>query len=848
MNRMRSPLPELDDVGKVARGLVAAQPGMGASDLELALATSFGLDPKQGSVTNLFDQVIEELVEDGTWAMLHPDRLVDVCSLSERIVLTHRVNEGEHGIGALTGSLDLAGFSHVVEGLRTSDGVELVPVSAAPGHRAWEVPEGWFDDHPVGTLLAVRVKAAEVTIEVIDDADVVDDSGLVAALRAAYDHEVQEVGLPIDVADLVWSLLVDNPDRFAVPRPPLGDLCREAGLEVGAGQVAHHPGLWDNQLQLERIHATFDYLDTPERRFAALAAIDLFEGRADRADPSVVVEALTGLDDLEVLTAVAGILFDDDEFGADAWEVGAVLTELLAGRLRSPQRARLLWFAALAAERRHEVTDALAHLEAAAAADPAFAPALDRLAWYRSDQGDALGAQRLWRRLQTEFVADDEDAEGDLDLDLAIVSRYVAGAGAGREKTGRNAPCWCGSGRKFKSCHLGRSEQASLSDRVPWLCRKAASYLERRGGDVRDDIRLLAEERAQTAGGGERALQRALADPLLFDVALHELGWFEHFLAERGPLLPDDEALLARSWTLVHRTVYEVVSTTPGTGLNVRDLRTGDMLDVRERAFSAQARPHQMVCGRAVPDGVSSQFIGGLFSVVPGTERDLLEILDEGDGFELMAFVGSLERPPRLSTREGEPLKRCRATLDVRDPDAARRVLDDEYEPDEVHDDRWADILELDDESFERIIRAQLRLEGQTLVVETMSEVRHERVLGVLLELLPSAQVVSDERRIVEPSEWNEAVEDLHADPTPSPELVQAMEAIRDRFEERWCDDSVPALGGLTPRQAVADVTRREEVVRLLASFPEPPPGPPTPADGGLMRPSRLRSLLSLED
>jgi hypothetical protein len=39
------------------------------------------------------------------------------------------------------------------------------------------------------------------------------------------------------------------------------------------------------------------------------------------------------------------------------------------------------------------------------------------------------------------------------------------------------------------------------------------------------------------------------------DLALTEGGWFEEFLDERGELLPDDEALLARSWVLIERTV-----------------------------------------------------------------------------------------------------------------------------------------------------------------------------------------------------------------------------------------------------------------------------------------------------
>ena len=50
----------------------------------------------------------------------------------------------------------------------------------------------------------------------------------------------------------------------------------------------------------------------------------------------------------------------------------------------------------------------------------------------------------------------------------------------------------------------------------------------------------------------------------MLDVVLHELGWFDRFLAERGALLPEDEQLLYASWQLIPRTVYEVVDVNRG--------------------------------------------------------------------------------------------------------------------------------------------------------------------------------------------------------------------------------------------------------------------------------------------
>jgi hypothetical protein len=69
---------------------------------------------------------------------------------------------------------------------------------------------------------------------------------------------------------------------------------------------------------------------------------------------------------------------------------------------------------------------------------------------------------------------------------------------------------------------------------------------------------------------------------------------------------------------------------------------------------------------------------------------------------------------------------------------------------------------------------------------------------------------------------------------------------LREHLEVRWCDESIPALAGLTPRQAAADPTRREALERLLASFEHPHRGRDD-AGSMTMRPARLRELLGLE-
>jgi hypothetical protein len=367
-------------------------------------------------------------------------------------------------------------------------------------------------------------------------------------------------------------------------------------------------------------------------------------------------------------------------------------------------------------------------------ADPVWVPAVDRLAWYSSDRGDTETALNLWRGLgATAAVSDDVRTLESFSLPAASTP-------------GRNERCWCGSGRKFKQCHLGQPWLPPLPERVGWICRKAAAFLERRGGGISHVVYEYAAARAQDPTSTD-SLAQALGDALVIDVVLHEGGWFDRFLDERGALLPDDELILARAWTLVDRTVYELLEVTAGVGVRVRDLRTGDVLDVRERTFSRAAQQGSLLCARAVPDGRSHQFVGGLFPVPPGRERDLLDLLDDGDGFALLEYVAALERPPVVVGPDGE-------------------------------------VLDLSD--------------------------------------LPAPSSL--------------------APPPAGPELQEAMLAFLEEQEQRWCEEPVPALGGVTPLEAAADPTRRDELQRLIASFPA------ADFSSGIysLRPEKLRERLDL--
>ena len=811
------PVPSGEEIVNAVLGTIAAHQPIILDDLDRLVAERLGVQVDDSPFDDLTDRVVDHLLEDsgGPITMLAGDLLVHVESSTAGIVLTHRLSETERDTGVLDASVDLVGFGRRQQ-LRLPGGDEVERVLPDPS--AWVGPPGWLGRFPAGALLAVRIGGdGTAQFTTVDQQPAASDE-LASLLRAVYDDAVAEPWLPVEAEKLVLSMLARDPRAFAEPAAPLTELAVAAGLECRGRFFAHEESVWQSERTAQRDWRVLDRLGTGPQALTAMRVLNLLEDSP--LDTASAREVLAGLYDPDVLGVVPDELLgvaDDPEL---LTRTAALTDRLLAVASKPDEQAVAHWLTAVVAERRGEVLDAESHLRAAVRADPGWGCAVDRLAWYESDRGDAVAALTRWQQLG--MTAETSD-------DVRTVGPFAAASGP---KLGRNEPCWCGSGRKFKTCHLGRPVRAPLPDRVGWLCRKATAYLERRGGAVPLDVIEHVAARAVDPDDPE-SVQDACRDPLLLDVVLHEGGWFERFLADRGPLLPDDEAILARSWTLVARTVYEVLDVRPDRGLTLRDLRTGDHLEVRERSFSREARVGTLVCGRAVPDGESHQLVGGLFGVPPGRERALLDLLDEGDGIALLDHVAAQHRPPTLVSSDGDPVVDCHVVLAVPDPTQARRELDRRYQPEE---EGWV-LLEEVAEDENRLL-ATVGLSGSEITVRTHTEARLDHLLDELCSALPGSEVVTDERRPITLSA--RPAQGAQDAPPVDPDVLAALV---ERQEQRWCEEPVPALDGHTPRDAPAGPTRRAELARLIDSFPELDP------DAGAigLRPARLRALLGLD-
>ena len=409
---------------------------------------------------------------------------------------------------------------------------------------------------------------------------------------------------------------------------------------------------------------------------------------------------------------------------------------------------------------------------------------------------------------------------------------------AERRDIGRNDPCWCGSGRKYKVCHRNR-ETVPLEDRAAWLYQKAATYL--RDGPWRNDLMDVATIRAEHWDEYD-ALLRAIQDPLVCDAVLFEGGAFAAFVEERGDLLPDDERLLAEQWLLVERSVHEIEAVAPGRGFTARDVRTGDRVEVRERTASRSLKPGTLICARLVPCGETIQCFGGLELLGVGERDQLVDLLDTEPGpDDLVAFLSRGFAPPVLQNTEGEPMVFCTAALRSDDPTALAAALDRTYARD---DDEQIWIEHVTTMGMPRV-RATISLDQAVVTVATNSEPRMDRVLEALRELEPELQLLDETREpatdLEEAARRTPATSESAMLDPDDPAVAEVLKEFVLAHEKSWFDEPVPALSGVTPREAAADPTRRDDLLRLLDHYDSMSAGP------GAMDTRRLRAELGLE-
>lgn len=210
---------------------------------------------------------------------------------------------------------------------------------------------------------------------------------------------------------------------------------------------------------------------------------------------------------------------------------------------------------------------------------------------------------------------------------------------------GRNDPCPCGSGRKYKHCCLAGSELTEARWRA-W--REAEGTAVRAvlefAGDVWGEEFLAAAFKEFFAGSPEPDDPRAhgtweqLFLPwLAFDYVAgprrrtgQAATWprtvlAEEYLRQHGAHLPAVEVRVLRAGIEAPLSFMAVTAVQPGQAVDLKDILTGEAHHVIERSASSGLKPGHVVLARVLADGDIIILSGmGPFPLFPDAQMDVI--------------------------------------------------------------------------------------------------------------------------------------------------------------------------------------------------------------------------------
>jgi hypothetical protein len=434
-------------------------------------------------------------------------------------------------------------------------------------------------------------------------------------------------------------------------------------------------------------------------------------------------------------------------------------------------------------------------------------------------------------------------------------------------KPGRNDPCPCDSGRKYKQCCLAAvgsvaDERASTRAMVRahrWLSERFRGQLQ----DLMtyDLFAGLGDpvEIAEALDDCDQDVQEAV-ETFTFDWFLCEFEFERHdherraldwVLDRRGPRLDPAERAWLEALRPAPLRLYEVSAVRPGEGLTLRDViePARGALQVEERLGSRSLEVGDSFAARLVEWDGHLEIATGVFPLDPSDaakafaqiQAELASMRFPPDDVEAAAVIVSdtlraiyLEAmlfprpPPQIVQRtSGEPVLLVEDDYAVTDPAAfAARLA---AEPDVVfHAGFGWSRLQDPEAEFTRSLSAVNLGETSdrvTLFHSTASaaEAGREwflRAVGDLVEHLERREVDPMRALMEAPGDQAQRVRSAPAQRELPPDvLAEVIDKVTRRHYANWCDEPIPLLDDRTPRDMVRNREGRERVRQLLRHY-----------------------------
>jgi tetratricopeptide (TPR) repeat protein len=438
----------------------------------------------------------------------------------------------------------------------------------------------------------------------------------------------------------------------------------------------------------------------------------------------------------------------------------------------------------------------------------------------------------------------------------------IAAPVAAPVRPGRNERCWCGSGKKYKKCHLAADEELERSDRIgrpessdtePLHARLHRRLIDcdkqwRSKADMTEAALLYFGRRLEELGPQpDEALLGGFFEWYFHDFRPTSTGrtLLEEYLRRTGRLTAAERELL-EAWRDARFGIWETQRIEEGKGVELRDLVAGDRVFVHDVSCSRSLVRWDCILSRIYrSDG--RWYLAGIGISVPRTLLPgLMEQIERESreaGAPAAAFVRAnshrwhrvadeIARKQfaelRVVNAEGDDLEFSAAVYQVQDEapliSALETVAPFEVEEGEAPGVRSFAWLEQGTDgprrSYGRIeVRdGRLRLECNSRKRLEIGRQLVEQYGGAWLRHLgDSFQSLDAMKRKVREEKPRRKAE---REPSLPPEVErELLSKIKREHYERWADERLPALGGRTPREAAGSEKGRRALEDLLRTM-----------------------------
>ncbi len=448
-----------------------------------------------------------------------------------------------------------------------------------------------------------------------------------------------------------------------------------------------------------------------------------------------------------------------------------------------------------------------------------------------------------------------------------------------REKVGRNDPCPCGSGKKYKKCCLIKEETRKAQ-------KTSATPKEI---ELRDDL-LSFSGKERFKKDFEKAYQlfwrRPFKEPLVLDEEEETtfgffLDWFIHdfilksgvtiieeYYQEKKDRLSQEELSLLNYERDSYLSLYEVVSVTPEVGLRLKDLITQEEVDVLEVRGSLKLVRWDVIFARVIKmDSVNK--LSGMITLIPrrnkgevllGLQETWARVKQGAMGMSWPEFMKNNAHlvhyliedrsaiEPIFVTAEHHRVISSKAVYEVKDFRSIKYRLNNEFDfildKEEEGSIQWAWLKRGKSKDWEEgspiersvVVSSEMvsrkgKLRWTSLGIVTLtsdrlelwciSKERLERGKRRLQEILGEDiqhRFDTYEEAFKKVKDEDSEASDLEEFEVPEEQVSLLSEVMRE-WHTNWINQKIPALNGMTPGEAVKTPEGREKVEELLKDF-----------------------------